>query len=78
MAIDNALASVAVKDLNAAAAWYEKLFHKPIRGEPAKRMGHGRVAQRFQSRADNRQAQTLSCAPNGLRNDKVLGCATIR
>ena len=29
MAIDNALASVAVKDLKAAAAWYERLFGRP-------------------------------------------------
>lgn len=29
MSIMNALASVAVKDLNAAAKWYEKLFDRP-------------------------------------------------
>ena len=29
MAIMNALASVAVKDLNSAAKWYEKLFERP-------------------------------------------------
>lgn len=29
MSIMNALASVAVKDLNAAAQWYEKLFGRP-------------------------------------------------
>jgi hypothetical protein len=29
MTIENALASVAVKDLKAAAAWYEKLFRRP-------------------------------------------------
>jgi predicted enzyme related to lactoylglutathione lyase len=29
MSIMNALASVAVKDLNAAAKWYEKLFGRP-------------------------------------------------
>jgi hypothetical protein len=28
MKIDNVLASVAVKDLKAAAAWYEKLFRR--------------------------------------------------
>jgi hypothetical protein len=29
MTIDNALASLAVKDLKAAAAWYEKVFRSP-------------------------------------------------
>jgi hypothetical protein len=29
MTIENALASVALKDLKAAAAWYEKLFRRP-------------------------------------------------
>ena len=29
MTIDNALASVAVKDLKAAVAWYERLFRRP-------------------------------------------------
>src|ERR1700730_6127971 len=34
MKIDNALASVAVKDLKAAAAWYEKLFRRPADSTP--------------------------------------------
>jgi predicted enzyme related to lactoylglutathione lyase len=34
MTIDNALASVAVKDLKAAAAWYEKLFRRPADSTP--------------------------------------------
>ncbi|MEO6024389.1 MAG: hypothetical protein ABIP64_14995 [Burkholderiales bacterium] len=29
MSIDNALASVAVKDLKIASAWYEQLFGRP-------------------------------------------------
>ncbi|MDB6148148.1 MAG: glyoxalase [Spartobacteria bacterium] len=34
MTIDNALASVAVKDLKAATAWYEKLFRRPADSTP--------------------------------------------
>jgi predicted enzyme related to lactoylglutathione lyase len=34
MTIDNALASVAVKDLKTAAAWYEKLFRRPADSTP--------------------------------------------
>jgi predicted enzyme related to lactoylglutathione lyase len=34
MTIENALASVAVKDLKAAAAWYEKLFGRPADSTP--------------------------------------------
>jgi predicted enzyme related to lactoylglutathione lyase len=34
MKIDNALASVAVKDLKAASAWYEKLFVRPADSTP--------------------------------------------
>ena len=34
MTIDNALASVAVKDLKAAATWYEKLFGRPADSTP--------------------------------------------
>lgn len=34
MRIDNVLASVAVKDLKAAAAWYEKLFNRPADSTP--------------------------------------------
>jgi len=34
MKIDNALASVAVKNLKAATAWYEKLFRRPADSTP--------------------------------------------
>ena len=34
MKIENALASVAVKDLKAASAWYEKLFGRPADSTP--------------------------------------------
>jgi predicted enzyme related to lactoylglutathione lyase len=34
MSIENALASVAVKDLNAAAGWYEKLLGRPADSTP--------------------------------------------
>jgi len=34
MAIENALASVAVKDLEAAAAWYTKVFGRPADSTP--------------------------------------------
>jgi hypothetical protein len=34
MAIDNVLASVAVKDLKAASAWHEKLFRRPADSTP--------------------------------------------
>lgn len=34
MKIDNVLASVAVKDLKAAATWYEKLFERPADSTP--------------------------------------------
>lgn len=34
MSIDNALASVAVKDLKAAVAWYEQLFERPPDSTP--------------------------------------------
>jgi len=34
MTIDNALASIAVKDLKTAAAWNEKLFHRPADSNP--------------------------------------------
>jgi len=34
MKIDNALASVAVKDLKAASAWYGKLFRRPADSTP--------------------------------------------
>jgi predicted enzyme related to lactoylglutathione lyase len=34
MTIDNALASVAVKDLGAAVPWYEKLFGRPADSTP--------------------------------------------
>ena len=34
MSIDNALASVAVKDLKAAVSWYEQLFERPADSTP--------------------------------------------
>jgi predicted enzyme related to lactoylglutathione lyase len=34
MSIDNALASIAVKDLKAAVAWYEQLFERPPDSTP--------------------------------------------
>ena len=34
MSIENAIASVAVKDLKAASAWYEKLFGRPADSTP--------------------------------------------
>lgn len=34
MKIENAIASVAVKDLKAASAWYEKLFGRPADSTP--------------------------------------------
>jgi predicted enzyme related to lactoylglutathione lyase len=34
MSIDNALASIAVKDLKAASAWYEKLLGRPADTTP--------------------------------------------
>jgi glyoxylase I family protein len=34
MAIENVLASVAVRDLRASAAWYEKLFKRPPDSTP--------------------------------------------
>jgi predicted enzyme related to lactoylglutathione lyase len=34
MTIQNAIASVAVKDLQKAAAWYEKLFRRPADSNP--------------------------------------------
>jgi predicted enzyme related to lactoylglutathione lyase len=34
MSIDNALASVAVKDLKAAVAWYAQLFGRPANSTP--------------------------------------------
>src|SRR5882724_7675611 len=34
MSIDNALASVAVKDLKAAVTWYEQLFERPADSTP--------------------------------------------
>lgn len=34
MKINNAIASIAVKDLKAAAAWYEKLFGRPADSTP--------------------------------------------
>jgi predicted enzyme related to lactoylglutathione lyase len=34
MSIENALASVAVKDLKAAVAWYEQLFERPPDSTP--------------------------------------------
>ena len=34
MKIDNVLASLAVKDLKAAAVWYEKLFRRPADSTP--------------------------------------------
>ena len=34
MKIDNAIASVAVKDLKAASAWYEKVFGRPADSTP--------------------------------------------
>ncbi len=34
MTIDNAIASVAVKDLKTAAQWYEKLFRRPADSNP--------------------------------------------
>jgi predicted enzyme related to lactoylglutathione lyase len=34
MKIDNAIASVAVRNLNAASAWYEKLFGRPADSTP--------------------------------------------
>ena len=34
MTIDNALASVAVKDLKAVTVWYEKLFGRPADSSP--------------------------------------------
>ena len=34
MKIDNALASIAVKDLEAASVWYEKLFGRPADSTP--------------------------------------------
>ena len=34
MKIENAIASVAVKDLRSAAVWYEKLFRRPADSKP--------------------------------------------
>jgi predicted enzyme related to lactoylglutathione lyase len=34
VSIDNALASVAVKDLKTSAAWYEQLFERPADSKP--------------------------------------------
>jgi predicted enzyme related to lactoylglutathione lyase len=34
MKIDNAIASIAVKDLKAASTWYEKLFGRPADSTP--------------------------------------------
>ena len=34
MKIDNAIASVAVKNLKASSAWYEKLFRRPADSRP--------------------------------------------
>jgi hypothetical protein len=34
MAIENVLASVAVKDLNTAVLWYEKVFGRPADATP--------------------------------------------
>jgi hypothetical protein len=34
MEIQNAIASVAVKDLKTASAWYEKLFRRPADSTP--------------------------------------------
>ena len=34
MKIENAIASIAVKDLKAASAWYEKLFGRPADSTP--------------------------------------------
>ncbi len=34
MKIENAIASVAVRDLKAASAWYEKLFRRPADSTP--------------------------------------------
>ena len=50
MSIDNALASVAVKDLEASGAWYEKLFGRgadsmPMPGLAEWRLPHGGVLQ---------------------------------
>jgi predicted enzyme related to lactoylglutathione lyase len=45
MKIDNALASIAVKDLKTASAWYERLFRRPADSTPvpelAERAGGG-------------------------------------
>jgi predicted enzyme related to lactoylglutathione lyase len=45
MTIDNALASVAVKDLKAAATWYEKLFRRPPDSTPMPEVAEWKFAR---------------------------------
>lgn len=45
MSIDNALASVAVKDLKIAAAWYEKLFRRPADSTPMPEVAEWKFAR---------------------------------
>lgn len=41
MKIENAIASLAVKDLPAASAWYEKLFRRPADATPMPEVPNG-------------------------------------
>jgi predicted enzyme related to lactoylglutathione lyase len=45
MTIDNALASVAVKDLKAAAKWYENLFRRPADSTPMPEVAEWKFAR---------------------------------
>jgi hypothetical protein len=45
MTIDNAIASVAVKDLKAVAIWYEKLFRRPADSTPMPEVAEWKFAR---------------------------------
>src|SRR3984893_10949019 len=45
MTIDNVLASVAVKDLKTAAAWYEKVFLRPADSTPMPEVAEWKFAR---------------------------------
>ncbi len=45
MKIDNAIASVAVKDLKTASAWYEKLFRRPPDSSPMPEVAEWKFAR---------------------------------
>jgi predicted enzyme related to lactoylglutathione lyase len=45
MTIDNVLASLAVKDLKAAIAWYEKLFGRPADSTPMPEVAEWKFAR---------------------------------